>query len=97
MEFVAKQLDQHHHQHDYTIATRSVLVNTGVSLCVISESVWTELGDMHQAWQDVTNFLSTVGQQGVVLSSKKFHFAERKAEFMGFQLSNGTSRCWRTT
>ena len=48
--------------------------------------------DMQQAWDDVTNFLSTVGQRGVVLNETKFHFAERQADFAGFKLADGTLR-----
>ena len=46
--------------------------------------------DIHGAWADVTNFLSTVGSRGVILNAEKFHFAERKAEFAGFQLGDGS-------
>ena len=36
-----------------------------------------------------TNFLSKVGSRGVILNSKKSHFAKRTAEFAGFQLGDG--------
>ena len=56
---------------------------------MIDDSVlWSN--DIHGAWANVTNFLSTVGSRGVILNSEKFHFAERTAEFAGFQLGDGT-------
>ena len=55
---------------------------------VIDDSLlWSN--DIHGAWTNVTNFLSTVGRRGVILNAKKFHFAERTAEFAGFQLGDG--------
>ena len=56
---------------------------------VIDDSLlWSN--DIHGAWADVMNFLSTVGSKGVILNSNKFCFTTRKSEFAGFQLSDGT-------
>ena len=60
-----------------------------ISIKVINDSlIW--WNDVQQAWADITNFLSTVGSKGVILSDKKFQFTTRNAEFTRFQLGNGT-------
>ena len=72
----------------YTHRYDQITSNIDRHIKVIDDSlIWSN--NMQQAWDDVTNFLSTVGSKGVILNSKKFQFAARNAEFAGFQLGNG--------
>ena len=75
----------------YTHRYDQIVVDIERHVKVIDDSaLWHT--SMEQAWRDATNFLSTVGRSGVILNTKKFHFAEREAEFAGFRLCNGQIR-----
>ena len=46
--------------------------------------------ELEQHWWRTIDFLSRVGQAGVVLNSAKFQFAERRVNFAGFRVSDET-------
>ena len=46
--------------------------------------------DLEQHWWRTINFLTRVGQAGIVLNPDKFQFAERSVDFAGFRVSDST-------
>ena len=46
--------------------------------------------DLEQHWWRTINFLTRVGQAGIVLSPDKFQFAEKSIDFAGFRVSDST-------
>ena len=72
----------------YTHRYNQITSNIDRHIKVIDDSLlWSN--NIHGAWTDVTNFLSTVGSRGVILNSNKFRFFTRKAMFASFQLGDG--------
>ena len=46
--------------------------------------------DLEQHWWRTIDFLTRVGQAGIVLNPDKFQFAERSVDFAGFRVSDST-------
>ncbi|KAJ8335347.1 hypothetical protein SKAU_G00386890 [Synaphobranchus kaupii] len=46
--------------------------------------------DLEQHWWRTIDFLSRVGQSGIVLNPDKFQFAEKNVDFAGFRVSDAT-------
>jgi len=46
--------------------------------------------DLEQHWWRTIDFLTRVGQAGIVLNPDKFQFAERSVDFAGFRVSDPT-------
>ena len=46
--------------------------------------------NLEQHWWRTIDFLTRVGQSGIVLNPDKFQFAERTVDFAGFRLSDST-------
>ena len=46
--------------------------------------------DLEQHWWKTIDFLTQVGQAGIVLNPDKFQFAERSVDFAGFRVSDST-------
>ena len=46
--------------------------------------------DLKEHWWRTINFLTTVGQAGIILNPSKFQFAEKTVDFAGFRVSDTT-------
>ena len=51
---------------------------------------YTTTSDLEQHWWRTIDFLTRVGQAGIVLNPDKFQFAERSVDFAGFRVSDST-------
>ena len=53
--------------------------------------------DLEQHWWRTIDFLTRVGQAGIVLNPDKFQFAERSVDFAGFRASDSTIEPFQNT